>query len=79
MIISHPGYYFTDDDPRFKVVKRTYDNAIARGDKNVYYIPGNELMALCKNEGTVDDLHPTDLGFFSMAVRIGDELAKILK
>ena len=78
VIVSHPGYFFTDEDPRFKIVKRTYENAIARGDKNVYYVPGNELMALCENEGTVDALHPTDLGFFSMAQRIGDELAKIL-
>jgi hypothetical protein len=37
------------------------------GDKNVYFVSGKELMALCGDEGTVDGTHPTDLGFYSMA------------
>ena len=37
------------------------------GDKNVYFIDGKELMALCKDNGTVDNTHPTDFGFNSMA------------
>ena len=49
------------------IVKRTYENAVARGDKNVYYIEREELMSFCGLEGTVDSLHPTDLGFYSMA------------
>ena len=42
-------------------------NAVASGDKNVYFIDGRDLMKLAKNDGTVDGTHPTDYGFFSMA------------
>ena len=52
---------------RREIVRKTYENAKARGDQKVWFIPGQELMALCKEEGTVDNCHPTDLGFFSMA------------
>ena len=62
---------------RRDIIKTTYENALAAGDKNVYFIPGNELMELAGNEGTVDTTHPTDLGFFSMAKRLEKELDKI--
>ena len=63
---------------RREIIKRTYDNAIARGDKNVYLIDGPTLMAFCKDDGTVDTTHPTDLGFFSMAKALIPILKKIL-
>lgn len=63
---------------RLDIAKRTYENAIAAGDKNVYFIPGYELMALAGDEGAVDTCHPTDLGFLSMAQRLSVELDKIL-
>ena len=53
------------------------DRAIAAGDKNVYYIPGAELMKYCGHDGTVDISHPTDHGFASMAKVFGDLLEKI--
>jgi len=62
---------------RREVILKTYENAIARGDKNVYYIDGKELMALCKDDGTVDGVHPTDFGFHSMAKAVGDIIEKI--
>jgi hypothetical protein len=34
-------------------------------------------MAFCENNGTVDNCHPTDLGFFSMAKAVGDVLGRI--
>lgn len=52
---------------RRDVIEQTYKNAIAAGDKNVYFIDGKALMSLCENNGTVDNVHPTDLGFYSMA------------
>lgn len=68
-----------EEQERFAIVKSTYENALSRGDKNVYFIPGEQLMALCGNEGTVDGCHPTDLGFASIAKELGDVLAKLLK
>ena len=59
-------------EARMRVIKKTYDNAVANGDKNVYFILGSDLMVLCGNEGTVDGTHPTDYGFASMAKVLGD-------
>ncbi len=80
IIMPAPKYPRTDwHEERRNVVRQTYDNAIARGDKNVYYIDGYELMALCKDDGTVDGVHPTDFGFFSMAKAIGNVIEKLIK
>ena len=52
---------------RRAVVGTTYKNALARGDKKVWFLDGTALTALCGNEGTVDGCHPTDFGFAAMA------------
>lgn len=64
---------------RREIILETYDRAIKRGDTNVYYIDGSELMALAGDEGTVDFTHPTDLGFFSMATALTAKLRSIFK
>ena len=60
---------------RREIIRTTYKNALERGDKNVYFIEGTDLMAICGTDGTVDNVHPTDLGFFSMA----QPIIKLLK
>ena len=68
MILSRPKYRYTEEELcRLAVIKRTYENAVTKGDGNVYFLDGRELMAFAENEGTVDGCHPNDLGFFSMA------------
>ena len=62
---------------RRDIVYSTYTAAKARGE-NVYHIFGSELMELCANEGTVDGVHPNDLGFFSMAERVSLEINKFI-
>ena len=64
---------------RIDVAKATYENAAKAGDKNVYFIPGYELMEYAGEEGTVDLCHPTDLGFASIAKRLSEEFEKLLK
>lgn len=77
--MSRPKFYLTDEEQeRLTVIKTTYKNAVENGDKNVFLIEGRELMAMAKNDGTVDNCHPTDFGFASMATVIGDLLEKIL-
>lgn len=78
VMMSRPRYYVTDDvAKRLSVIKKTYDNAVKNGDKNVYLIDGPTLMAIAGNDGTVDGVHPNDLGFYSMARALGDVLEKI--
>ena len=61
-----------------RVIIDTYDSAVKAGDKNVYYIPKQELMPIdFPSECTVDGLHPTDLGFYFMANAVINELKKI--
>jgi len=77
IIMPRPVYTPTKDEiNRSIIVQRTYQNAIDAGDKNVYYIDGKTLTALCKDDGFVDACHPTDLGFFSMAMAIGKLIEK---
>ena len=63
-----------------KVIRATYDNAVADGDRQVWFIDGRELFGeddrdMC----TVDGCHPNDLGSYRMANRIRRELTEILK
>jgi hypothetical protein len=47
IIASRPKYYLTKEEKvRFKVIKQTYDNAIANGDKNVYLLGGKASKVL---------------------------------
>ena len=78
IIMPKPIYYVAENEnPRQEIIKKTYENALKAGDKNVYFIESSELMALCGNDGTVDGCHPTDLGFYSMAKAIEKVMEKI--
>ncbi len=72
-----PGTLLYD---RMKVVEQTYANAQARGDKNVWFIPGNDLL-IPELEGNynVDNCHPNDFGFYSMASAIKPVLAQMIE
>lgn len=74
VIMSRPKYYLNEkEEKRRNIIEATYKNALASGDKNVYFLDGKTLTALCKDSGTVDSNHPTDFGFASMA----DALIKV--
>lgn len=65
---------------RIEIARRTYENAVANGDKNVVFVDGRTLFeGDCFDECTVDKIHPTDLGFYRMGKVIGDALEKFLK
>lgn len=63
---------------RSAIIRDTYLKARERGD-NVYFISGDELMALVGDNGTVDNAHPTDSGFYSMAMAISKVFDKIFE
>lgn len=81
LMLSKPKYYLPAEDvTRMEIIRQTYENAIAAGDRNVYFIPGLELiLELVRETATVDNCHPNDSGFVSMAYVIGEKLKQILK
>ncbi len=80
IVITAPRYYKNDvAKRRSEIIRQTYLDAKAAGDDNVYFIEGGDLMGdEIRNEGTVDDCHPTDLGFYFMAKGILPYLKKAL-
>lgn len=80
IMLSRPRFYLSrEDDERARIVRQTYENALKRGDKNVYHIFGKDLLSgFAKNDGTVDNTHPNDLGFASMAEKLCGLIKKIL-
>lgn len=81
LMLTRPKYYLNaEEEERVAIVKKTYGNAIAAGDQNVYFIPGPDLiLELVRETATVDTCHPNDSGFMSMAYVIGEQLKRILK
>ena len=82
VMISAPNfkYKYINWDSRREIIKKTYNNAIASGDQNVYFIDGETLWGEeIWDSCTVDGTHPNDLGHFKMAEAIILVLKKIMK
>ena len=75
IMVSKPDPIGEEDEKRRDIIKATYENALASGDKNVYFIDGADLGVT--GDATVDGCHPNDLGFYRMAEKIGDVIEKI--
>lgn len=79
VMLSRPKFFLHDEEKeRLEIIRTTYENAVAAGDKNVYFISGRELMAKARDNGTVDNTHPNDFGFYSMAEALGNVLEKVI-
>ena len=69
---------------RRDVIRQTVANAIKAGDKNVYFIDGIHfydqpgMPVIPRDFTTVDNTHPTDLGFHLMYLKILPVLKKAL-
>ena len=65
---------------RKQIIQQTYLNAVAAGDKNVYFIDGEAMFGTQDRDAcTVDGVHPNDLGFLRMADAIEPALRQALK
>ena len=64
---------------RRDVVKATYERALAKGDKKVWFISGDEFFLEVGNEFTCDHTHPTDLGFYFMAKKMIPVIGEMLR
>jgi hypothetical protein len=73
VFVTHPFYAEAteNDKKRIAIVKKTYENALANGDKNVYFVDSSDFFTKeMRDLYAVDNLHPNDLGQFSMAETI---------
>ena len=76
---AHFIHSLCEEKKRKAAIEENYERALSQGDKNVYFIPGDTLMdERVQDCGTIDGIHPTDAGFFSMACVIAPVIKKIL-
>jgi lysophospholipase L1-like esterase len=64
-------------NPDNAALREAFTALTAEGVKHLHYLPGDGQLAGREN-GTVDGVHPTDLGFFEMAVAYEPVLKVIL-
>lgn len=81
LMMTAPNYrHIGEADERRAIIRKTYDNAVAAGDKNVYFVDGKDFFG---DEDvyncTVDMIHPNDLGMYRMAKCVYPVLKKILE
>jgi lysophospholipase L1-like esterase len=81
VIIMNRCDYYDNAECRSRrdIVRATYENAIASGDKKVWFIDGETLFeGDLRDSCTVDGCHPNDLGFFRMYAKVLPVLEKAL-
>ena len=81
VMVSRPTACRGNEDTaeRYEIIKKTYDNAKAAGDNNVYLINGLDFFGEDGADLTVEGVHPTDAGYYFMAKGIGSVLKSILE
>ena len=81
LMLSIPKFHLNEEYQRRRdIIRKTYENARAAGDKKVWFLSGQDLVAPPYAEmALVDGAHPNDLGFFAMAQRIRPVLEKMLR
>ena len=57
-----------------RALRAAYESLRSEGVKDLHYLPGDRLVG-DDDEGTVDGVHPTDVGF----MRYADALVPVLK
>lgn len=80
VMMSRPKFHLSqDEEERLEIVEQTYKNALKTGDQNVHLITGPELIQEDMIEtATVDNCHPNDSGFVSMANGLYQKIIQFL-
>ena len=80
IMTTRPKKHLTDgEQERIDVMMTTYNNAVAAGDKNVYYIKGCDLLDDAIAEyALIENCHPNDCGFASIARVYAKKLKEVL-
>lgn len=81
VLVSKPDF---DDDPvsgaqRRSVILKTYTDALAAGDRNVWFVDGERIFdGPFRDSCTVDRNHPSDIGHMRIALTVGHVLGRAL-
>ena len=79
VIMSAPKPYPNECDRlREQIIIQTYENALAKGDENVYFVSGAKLIESVRDVALADNVHPGDIGFAAMAGELIPLLREIL-
>ncbi len=81
IMISRPNLKKTEesDIKRREIIYTSYQKALERGDKNVYFIDGEKLFeGIDRDACTIDGAHPNDIGFIRMAQVISKKIKVVL-
>ena len=81
ILMSRPRARFNDEEEakRREVLIETYENAKSAGDENIYFVDGAGILNIFGgDDGTIDTIHPNDLGFACIAKALEDVLKPIL-
>lgn len=77
--VDHRGADLQNSKRR-EVIQRTYLNALAAGDKRVWFVDGRKLLGTEDRDAcSVDGCHPNDLGFYRMYKTVLPVLQEALK
>lgn len=77
MTATAQARFFDDREGRKVVIRKTYENALAAGDRNVWFIDGSKIYDGC-DAATVEGCHANDLGFWLQASAVENVLKKLL-
>ncbi len=80
IIMSMPyNSWVKDIGERKRIIKETFDLAVAGGDENVYFVDGEKTFDIFGGDsGTVDGTHPNDLGFMCMALELEKYMERLV-
>ena len=81
IMLSRPTIYpeSNNHNRNREIIRRTYLDAKADGDENVYFIDGGEyLKPYGYDDCILDAIHPNDLGFRAMADAILEHMRKFV-
>lgn len=80
ILLPRPKRYLNKEETlRKEIIEKTYQKAKDRGDKRIYYIDHKELTDLAGDDGLVDNCHPTDSGFLSMANALSNVIGELFQ
>ena len=81
LMLSRPNFFRDPEDSarRREVIRTTYETAVAAGDRNVWFLDGENLLSgPCPSNCTVDGIHPNDAGFERIVRAVQPVLAEML-